>query len=113
MKILTDERLKVNKQVFYIGDYQPYNIEDWSNEIAAELGYSIKRLPFLFFQMGAAFGDFLKTINIKFPITTFRLRNMTTPNCIDMTNIQRHIPKLPYTRLQGIRKTLDWMQSTK
>lgn len=45
-QILFHETLNEDQKVFYIGDNPPTNIEIWANEIAAELNFDIKRVPF-------------------------------------------------------------------
>jgi hypothetical protein len=42
-------------------------------------------------------------------MTTFRLKNMTTDSIVDLANTMRLAPDLPYGRLEGIRKTLEWL----
>ena len=101
------------QRVFYVGDYEPTNIETWANEIADTLGYRIKSLPFFLIRLLAAFGDFLKLLNIQFPMTSFRLRNMTTDNVIDLHTTMEIVPRLPVSRTEGIRRTLNWMKSRK
>ena len=65
-------------KVFYLGDEIPTNIEEWGNEIASELGIKIIKMPYFFIKVAAYLGDFLKKIGVKFPMTSFRLKNMTT-----------------------------------
>ena len=96
--------------VYYLGDY-PTNIEEWANEIANEEGYKIIRLPYFILKMAALFGDFLKSLKIRFPMTSFRLKNMTTDNILSLDNTFRYAPNLPYTRIEGIKETISWLKS--
>jgi nucleoside-diphosphate-sugar epimerase len=105
----TDEKNKI----FYLGDYNPTNIEEWANEIANILHYKIMRIPYCMVFMAALFGDIIGKIGIKFPMTTFRLKNMTTDNIIDLTNTMRLVPELPYSRIEGIHRTLEWLKENK
>lgn len=112
------ELLKANtnnrdNKVFYIGDYEPYPIEQWANEIADECRKKIIKLPFFLLLVTAWIGDLLKSIGIAFPMTSFRLRNMTTNNIVDLSNTKVIAPELPYTRQQGIHDTLKWIERTK
>ena len=109
-QVLISDKTLVDERVFYIGDYQPYNIEVWSNEIANELGYKIKRFPYILFKISAYFGDILKVFNIHFLMTTFRLKNMTTDNIIEYSLEKKVAPNLPFTRLEGIKETLKWIK---
>jgi len=98
--------------VLYVGDYKPYNIEEWSNEIAAELEYRIIKFPIIIFHLLAYLGNILKYFKINFPMITFRLKNMTTDNIINFELEKKVAPTLPYTRSEGIKKTLDWMRNS-
>lgn len=101
-----------NKKVFYIGDNPATNIEEWGNEIADELGYHIHRMPYSLIKCAAWCGDVLKTIGIRFPMTSFRLKNMTTDNIIDLSDTYRIAPHLPFTRKEGIKQTLAWLKNS-
>lgn len=100
----------VNKRVFYLGDYIPYNISEWANEIAECLQIHIPYLPYQILKIGGWCGDIMKIIGIKFPLTSFRVSNMTTDNVIELSAIYDLAPNLPVSRKEGIRKTIDWMQ---
>jgi nucleoside-diphosphate-sugar epimerase len=103
----------IEKQVFYIGDYEPTNIKLWADEIANELGIKIPEIPLFLIKFAAYIGDFFKKFNIHFPMTTFRLINMTTKNVVNLENTKKLAPELPYSRIEGIRNTLYWMKSNK
>lgn len=109
-QILFSETLSDKKKVFYIGDYQPTNIEEWANEIALLLGTKIKKVPYFFVKIMAIVGDVLKLLKINFPMTSFRLKNMTTNNKIDLMDTKKIAPKLPFSRLEGVKATLNWMK---
>lgn len=107
--MLTDTR----NRIFYIGDYIPTNIEEWANEIAEQLGYKILRVPYWIVKGAAIVGDLLKKINIKFPMTSFRLKNMTTDNVVEMEETQKIAGSLPYQRVCGIKETIKWMKGNR
>lgn len=109
-QILFSDTNNKNNKVFYIGDNPATNIEEWANEISDELNYKIKRMPFPLLRMSAWFGDFLSLFGIHFPMTSFRLKNMTTDNIIDLSNTFKIAPNPPYSRIEGIRNTLKWMR---
>ncbi len=58
----------------------------------------------------AYFGDLLKLFNITFPMTSFRLKNMTTDNIIDLSETYNIAPNPPYSRIDGIKATLQWLK---
>jgi hypothetical protein len=57
----------------------------------------------------AKFGDLLKVFGLKFPMTSFRLKNMTTDNVVDMSKTEGIVGKLPVERVKGIQNTLEWL----
>ena len=108
-QILKSDTHDENNKVFYLGDEPPIFIEEWANEIAAELGFKVPRMPFPLLRCAGWFGDFLKLFGIHFPMTSFRLKNMTTDNIIDLSNTYAIAPYPLYSRLEGVRETLRWM----
>lgn len=110
-QILFSDTKDENNKVFYIGDNQPTNIEVWGNEIAGELGYRIIKMPYTLIKWAALFGDILKNMGLRFPMTSFRLKNMTTDNIIDLSDTIKLAPNLPYSRIEGIKQTLSWMRN--
>ena len=113
ISILNAPSNKINEQVFYLGDYAPTNIREWADEIANELDIKIRTVPYPLIKLAAYGGDFLKMLGINFPMTSFRLNNMTTDNIIDLVNTSNIAPNLPFTRIEGIQETLKWMSSSK
>lgn len=86
--LLFADKNKVQNHIFYIGDQPPYNIEEWANEIAKEVDIKIYKAPYFSIKMLALMGDILKkTLNIKFSMTSYRLKNMTTSNTRDVSRV--------------------------
>src|SRR5659263_642945 len=69
---------KIQGYVFYLGDYEPTNIHNWADEIGSELGIKIRTIPYPLLKIAAFGGDVLKALGVNFPMTSFRLKNMTT-----------------------------------
>lgn len=103
----------VNRKVFYIGDYEPYDITEWSNEIASIAGIKIPQIPYFLFYIAGKFGDLLKKVGITFPMTSFRLKNMTTNNIHNLQPIQKIAPLLPVKRKDGSKVTIEWIRNNK
>lgn len=110
MSILNADAEKVNRKVFYLGDYEPYDITEWANEIAKHAGIKIPNIPYFCFKLAGWFGDFLKLFGISFPMTSFRLHNMTTDNVHNLNPIKEIAPNLPVGREEGTVKTLEWIK---
>jgi len=99
-----------NGQTYYLGDYRPTDIKEWANEIALEIGYKPISVPHHFVLILAIFGDILKKFNIHFPLSSFRLHNMTTDNVLPLENTAAIAPNLPFNRKNANRITLQWMK---
>ena len=100
---------KVNRNIYYLGDYEAYSITDWANEIANIEGIKIPHVPYFCFRWLGYVGDCLKKIGIAFPMTSFRLHNMTTDNVHNLEPIKSIAPHLPVSRVEGTKVTLDWI----
>ena len=109
-QLLFNKTLDENNKVFYIGDMPAYEINEWADEIAAELGFKVPTMPVWFVRCLAKVGDFLGIFGVHFPMQSFRYGNMTNDGINDMTNTYKIAPDMPYTRLQGVKITLEWMK---
>lgn len=101
------------RKIFYLGDYEPYNITEWADEIAQCVKIKIPNIPYFLFVIAGWFGDFLKLLGISFPMTSFRLKNMTTDNVHNLNPIKDLAPDLPTTRKEGNKCTIEWINSSK
>ncbi|MHC8970657.1 NAD-dependent epimerase/dehydratase family protein [Priestia aryabhattai] len=108
--LLYAETLDEKNKVFYIGDNPAYEINEWADEIAKELGFNIPTMPKFIIRFLAWFGDFLKVFKIKFPMTSFRYENMTSNGVNDMSNTHRIAPHPPFNRVEGIKNTIQWFK---
>lgn len=108
-QLLFHETKDNDNKVFYIGDDPPYEINEWADEIAKELGFKVPTMPVWFVKALAKFGDFLGLFGIHFPMQSFRFGNMTNDGINDMSNTYKIAPKMPYTRLEGTRQTIAWI----
>lgn len=107
--IIDSNESDINKKTFYLGDYEPYDITSWADEIARYKDISIPNIPYFIFKLTAYFGDVLNFVGLKFPMTSFRLKNMTTNNILDLSQIKKIAPKLPVFRNDGTKATVDWI----
>lgn len=101
----------VQGHVFYLGDCPPSNLSDWANEIVEIAGKrKIKAIPYWFFFAAACVGDVLSSFKISFPLTGFRLRNITTNNILNVSSTQKLAPHPPFSRAEGTRETINWLR---
>lgn len=111
--LIEADTAKIKSKVFYLGDWPEYDISEWADEIAKEINKKIISVPFVFFRFGAWFGDFLKVFGVKFPMTSFRLKNMTTDNVHDLQSIMEFMPTLAVCRKDGVKRTIHWIDTLK
>ena len=109
-QILMNPTTKEDNKVFYLGDQPPIYIEEWANQIATELGRKVPRVPFMLMRLAAWGGDGLNVLGLHSPMTSFRLRNMTTNNIVPLDNTYAIAPCPPIDRITGIKRTLEWME---
>jgi len=114
-RLLFSDNTDINHKLFYLGDYEPVNIGEWADMIALKLGRrSFRHVPFFAIKAAALIGDILGGLSFRrFPMNSFRLRNMTEYNIIDLSNINSIIDSLPYSLEDGTKETLEWMQSAR
>lgn len=109
-QLLFNETLDENNKVFYIGDEPAYEINEWADEIANELGFKIPTMPVWFVKCLAKFGDLVGFVGVHFPMQSFRFHNMTNDGVNDMTNTYKIAPEMPFTRLDGTKITIKWIK---
>jgi len=98
-------------ETFYLGDYEPMYINDWSDLIADQWGVRrpLSISKFILYPI-SVFGSFLSVFRIKFPMTIFRYNNMTTENFINKEKTKNICPKLPYTIKKGVILTIEHLK---
>lgn len=109
-QLLFNETLDENNKVFYIGDEPAYEINEWADEIANELGFKVPTMPVWFVKCLAKFGDLVGLVGVHFPMQSFRFHNMTNDGVNDMTNTYKVAPEMPFTRLEGTKATIKWIK---
>ena len=109
-QLLFNETPDENNKVFYIGDESAYEINEWADEIAKELGFKVPTMPVWFVKCLAKFGDFVGLFGIHFPMQSFRFGNMTNDGTNDMRNTYKIAPDMPFTRLEGTKATIAWIK---
>lgn len=98
-------------EIYYIGDSEPMNISRWADQILVAFNGKINPVaPLWLFRCAAYFGDLLKYFGYKFPMTSFRLRNMTTNNVLDVSRASSLIGVNEVPRKMAIKRTIDWMR---
>lgn len=110
IKILTKEKEKIDKQVFYVGD-DPVNLYDWANGFSLVLNKrTVRVVPRLMVRALALTGDLLRLFRMKFPITSSRYRSMTNSNTAPMEKTFKVLGYPKYTLNMGIEETVSWLK---
>ncbi|UGA57353.1 NAD-dependent epimerase/dehydratase family protein [Vibrio sp. VB16] len=95
----------------YIGDSKYYNISDWSKMICDVEGISRPPMLPIFFLKSLGFvGDALKKFNVKFPMTSFRVKNMTTDNKLDCSFANKIYSSDNVELINCVKKTIFWVK---
>jgi nucleoside-diphosphate-sugar epimerase len=115
-KIITSKKNLFSKKIFYLCDYIPINLSDWTNSIAKHLtGKQNVDLSIYILRLLALCGDFFFMLGFKkFPIQTFRLNNMVNSYVPDNKNLQKITSnKLPVSPDLAIIKFIKDNSDTK
>ena len=114
--LLITEDLSVKHNYFYLGDIEPINIADWAIRIRRLNNQSKPiTMPKWLLKLAAKVGDILKLkFQIhKFPMNSFRYKNMTSNNIIE--DIKRTIKFTNYIPDKNIDQetsiTLNWIKN--
>ncbi len=111
-KILEAPAELVNRKTIYLGD-RPINLYDWTNGFSQAItGRKVRVAPRSAMRAIALFGDFATAISGKgFPLTSSRLRSMTTDYDTPMEATFQLLGENPYPLEEGIRQTVEWLKS--
>ena len=110
--ILSSSRTS-NGKVFYLGDYTPVKIDFWADLIAKQTKSRITTLPFWVLLLFAKLGDVLSIFRIGFPLSSFRLTNMTTDNIVNFGDLEDLAPNLPFSLEEATLLTIEWLEMNK
>lgn len=113
-KLLEADKKLVHKRTFYISD-PPMDLRLWVGEVSkALIDKDVRVVPRWVMWVGAIAGDVLLKMGVKgFPLTTFRLKNMTTENIVDVDTVLKVTGDVPITMKQGVLETASWLKSRK
>ena len=108
---MISQDLPNNQALNYIGDVEPINIDEWADLISATAGLSRPLLvPKILIILGGVAGDLLSCFGINFPLTSFRVKNMTTDNILSKYIVQNSFESDTISLAESIKRTLDWLK---
>jgi nucleoside-diphosphate-sugar epimerase len=106
------EARQVHTKMFYVADYQPVDVRQWADTIAAAFGGSrTHEAPLVLLRLIAAGGDVVKRLGVRNPpLTSSRLKNLLTSAVFDLNPTRSLCGESPYTLEAGVRITVEWMR---
>lgn len=110
-RLLAVDESQVDRKTFWLADYEPVVVAEWADEIARQFGSRpIRSVPVQALRAAAAVGDVLGKMGRSFPMTSFRLGNMTNDMVYDLTRTKDVVGALPYSVQEGTARTIEWMR---
>lgn len=103
---------EVNRRTFYFSDLEPVRLRDWANLIQSELQQPpIREMSMPLLRVAAKIGDVCKLVGWKEPpMSSFRLRNWTSNQHMDMADLGAVVGEDPFALLEGTRITIGWLR---
>ena len=113
-RLLTADAARIHRSMFYLSDYRPLSLRDYTDGLAREMGAPpIPTLPLPLARLLARAGDLVNACGLKgFPFNSFRLNNILTEYVFDLSSTEAVCGPLPCTQEQGIRATAKWYISS-
>ena len=104
--------LKENLEtIYYLTDYPPLDLKEWSDMVSAEFGKKTKEIQMPILKIVARTGDLLQKLGWQNPpLTTFRLNNLITNMVYDTQSLEKLCGKLPYSLNEGVSITASWLK---
>ncbi len=110
-KILETPRELVDGKTLYLGD-RPANLYDWVNGFSRAItGHDVRVMPRRTMRVIALVGDLVNLSGKTFPLTSSRLRSMTTDYNTPMEPTFQLLGENPWTLQEGIGQTAEWLKS--
>jgi nucleoside-diphosphate-sugar epimerase len=112
-QLLNANVASIHGSTFYLSDYAPLSLRDYTDGLAREMGApQIPTLPLPLARLLALAGDLLNVCGLKsFPFNSFRLNNILTEYIFDLSPTEEVCGPLPYSQEQGIKETAEWYLS--
>lgn len=109
--LLAADEMQIKHKTFWLADYEPVIVSDWANEISRQFGSRpVRSIPVSALRAAAQIGDGLARWGKPFPMTSFRLHNMTNDMIYDMSRTKLVIGRLPFSLEEGTAKTIQWIR---
>ena len=109
-KFLSVDAAQIHRRTFYLGDYQPLSLTQWTDSLSLALGVERpRRVPKAIAYALGGCGDVLIRLGWKsFPLNTFRVRNILTEYVFDLSETEKICGPLPFSMDQGVERVARW-----
>jgi len=109
-RILVAPAEKIYRQMFYLADYEPLSLRDYTNKLAETMNApAIPTFPVSAAKAIAMAGDILNWVGFcRFPFNNFCLRNILTEYRFDMSKTRQICGELPVSFDDGVKATVKW-----
>ena len=112
-RLLEVDECLIQGKTFYLGD-PAIDLYDWVNRFSLRLrGKEVFVAPYYILKLIAKLGDTLSGFNMQFPLTSFRLSNMTPSNVLDVDSLIQITGTLPYSLDDGVKLTVEWLTASR
>lgn len=105
----------LERKIFYLGDYEAVEVRRWADEFRRAFGSRrIPTLPRALARVAAGAGDLLAAAGWKkFPLTSFRLRNLAEDDLCDLEPTREVCGELPVDFEEAVARTAAWYLKTR
>jgi len=111
-QILNASAEKVDRQTFFVGD-KSIDIHEWVDAFSMALrNEHARRVPRVILKMIALVGDIAGFAEIKFPLTSSRVRSMTQDYLTPMDKTFDAFGNPPFSLQQGVEETVKWLEKS-
>ena len=112
LQLLAAPKEHIERRTFYLADYRPIELATWANAFQNALGAPrIGRMPRGLARVLARIGDAVNVLGFhNFPLTSFRLNNILTEYCFDLSPTESVCGSLPFSLEEGVRATVEWIR---
>lgn len=103
---------KLNKKTVYLSDFEELEVKTWADTISSHYhGKKVKEIPYFILKIFSIVGDLLLRIGMKNPpLTSFRLKNLTTQMYYNTEDVENVVRTLPFTIEEGTNITFEWLK---
>jgi nucleoside-diphosphate-sugar epimerase len=110
IRLLEADSERIHRRVFYVADYDPISVQEWSNLLQRSLGGPpIRTLPASVGKLLAKSGDVVNALGWRsFPFNSFRLTNVLSEYTYDLSPTRDVCGPLPFTPAEGAERTAQW-----